>query len=118
VPGTDLGTLLCVDRRHRVWSRYAICREEYSGNQRPRHPIAPGERLRNANLSIDVGLKYARRAVRLSTALRCLRWTKQPLVLTDNLPTIAAMQGALGCRIDAIGQKVYRTVGKPDVGSA
>jgi hypothetical protein len=38
------------------------------------------------------------------------------LELTDNLPTIAAMQGALGCRLDAIGQKVYRTVGKPNVG--
>ena len=59
-----------------------------------------------------------RRTARLSTALRCPRSTKHPLELTDNLPPIAAMQGALGCRIDAIGQKVYRTVGKPDVGSA
>jgi hypothetical protein len=49
---------------------------------------------------------------------RAPRWIKQPLKLTYNLPAIATMQGALGCRIDAIGQKVHRTVGKPDVGSA
>jgi hypothetical protein len=44
-------------------------------------------------------------------------YTKPNSELTDNLPSIAAMQGALGCRLDAIGQKVNRTVGKPNVGS-
>jgi hypothetical protein len=44
-------------------------------------------------------------------------YTKPNLEITNNFPAIAAMQGALGRCLDAIGQKVYRTVGKPNVGS-